>query len=109
VEKGELAVAMLELLEIELGDVLEGVGTGHEGDARTLLEPVLVTACRDLRRVPGNLERLDRDAVLEAHRVLLAVAPDDQLEPLAERVDDGHADPVKAARNLIGIVVAGVL
>ena len=37
IEEGELAVAVLELLEIELGDVLEGVGRGEEGDAGALL------------------------------------------------------------------------
>ncbi len=37
IEECEFAVAMLQLLEIEFGDVLEGVGRGQEGDARALL------------------------------------------------------------------------
>jgi hypothetical protein len=41
--------------------------------------------------------------------MLLAVAPDGQLEPFGQRVDDRDADAVEAARDLVGIVVAGVL
>ena len=36
VQEGQLAVAMLEMLEVELGD-LEGLGAGQEGDSRALL------------------------------------------------------------------------
>jgi hypothetical protein len=36
VQEGELAVAMLELVEVELDD-LEGLRAGQEGDARALL------------------------------------------------------------------------
>jgi hypothetical protein len=41
--------------------------------------------------------------------VLLAVAPHGQLEPFAERVDHRDADAVEPARDLVGVVVAGVL
>ena len=34
------------------------------------------------------------DVLTEAHRVLLAVAPDRQVEPFRKRVDDRDADPV---------------
>ena len=47
--------------------------------------------------------------MLEAHPVFLAVAPDDEFEPFRQRVDDRDAHAVEAARNLVGIVVAGVL
>src|SRR3546814_1330420 len=37
IQEGELAIAVLELLEIELDDVLERLGRGLKGDARALL------------------------------------------------------------------------
>src|SRR5437764_215866 len=45
----------------------------------------------------------------EAHEMLLAVAPDGEIKPLAERVDDADPDAMETARNFIGIVLAGVL
>jgi hypothetical protein len=41
--------------------------------------------------------------------MLLAVAPDGEVEPFAECVDHRNADAVEAARDLVGILVAGVL
>src|SRR3546814_20188427 len=41
--------------------------------------------------------------------MLLAVAPDGELQPFAERVDDRDADTVEAAGDLVGVVVGGVL
>ena len=98
IEEGELAIAMLELLEIELGD-LERVGRGQEGDPRALL----VAGRAD------DLQRRDRVAMGEAHVMLLAVAPDGEIEPFAERVHHRDADAVQAAGDLVGIVVGGVL
>src|SRR5690606_41954417 len=59
--------------------------------------------------IADDLERPHRIAVLEAHPVLLAVAPDRQLEPFGERVDHRDADAMEAARDLVGVVLAGVL
>ncbi len=50
-------------------------------------------------------ERSDRLAVAEFHFVLLAVAPDRQLERARKRVDHGHADAVQAAGDLVGVLV----
>jgi hypothetical protein len=47
--------------------------------------------------------------VPEAHVILFAVAPDGEVEPLGERVDDGNADAVEATGHLVGIVVRRVL
>ena len=58
---------------------------------------------------PTTLSGFSANAVAEAHEMLFAVAPDGQLEPLAERIDDRHADPVKPARNLVRIILGGVL
>ena len=44
-------------------------------------------------------------AVGEAHVMLLAAAPDAQVEPVGQRVDDRDADAVQAARDLVGILV----
>jgi hypothetical protein len=71
VEKGELAVAVLELLEVEVGD-LEGLGARQEGHTGALL-------AFDLG---DDLQRRFGIAMAEAHEMLLAVAPDRQLEPL---------------------------
>ena len=98
VEEGEFAVAMLELRKVEFGD-LEGRGAGEEGDAR----PLLAVGRAD------NLERRLGIAVAEAHIMLFAVAPDVEIEPFGERVDDRDAHAVQAARHLIGVVVRGVL
>src|ERR1700756_4650114 len=38
-------------------------------------------------------------------KVLLAVAPDLELQLAGERIDHGHADAVQAARHLIGVLV----
>jgi hypothetical protein len=48
---------------------------------------------------------LDRIATFEPCVVFLAVAPDAQVEPVAERVDNRHAHAVQTAGNLVGILV----
>ena len=55
--------------------------------------------------VPVDLEVGERRAALVALLVDLAVAPDLELEPLGQRVDDRHADAVQAARDLVAVVV----
>src|SRR5678815_1241891 len=93
VEEGELAEAMLQSLEIELG-AFERLRARHEGNAGA----ALVSLAHDLERRFGL-------AMAEAHEMLLAVAPYCEVEPFAERVDDADADAVEAARHLVGIVV----
>ena len=65
---------MLEPLEVEFDD-LEGVGARQEGDAGALLA---------LGRRADDLQRRFGIAVAEAHEMLLAVAPDGEVEPFAE-------------------------
>ena len=55
--------------------------------------------------VADHRERRHRVAMAEFHRVLFAVAEDAQLEPARQGVDDRDADPVQAARDLVGILV----
>jgi hypothetical protein len=43
--------------------------------------------------------------MLEADMVLLAAAPDAQVEPVRERVDHRDADAVQTARDLVGVLV----
>ena len=53
----------------------------------------------------GDVEIADRRAALVALLVHLAVAPDLELEPLRQRVDDRDADAVQAAGDLVGGVL----
>src|SRR3546814_12889886 len=86
VEESELAIAVLELFEIELGDILERVGRGAEGDARALL-------ARGRRAV--DLERRDRIAMFEAPPMPFANAPDLALGPLGHGVDERGPAPLQ--------------
>ena len=58
---------------------------------------------------PIDLQRRLGVAMAEAHPMLLAVAPDGEVEPFGERVDHRDADAVQAAGDLVGIVVRRVL
>jgi len=73
----------------------------EEGDFRTgIILAVVALGC-----LTDHFQRLDSDAALEAHRMLLALAVDDQVEPVAEGVDDRYADAVQPAGDLVGILV----
>ena len=52
------------------------------------------------------VERARRRAALVGLRVLVAVAPDGQVEPLGQRVDDRDADAVEAAGDLVAAALA---
>ena len=54
-------------------------------------------------RRSGARQRVDRFAVAKLHEMLIALAPDGELEPGRQRVDDRHADAVQPARDLVGI------
>ena len=95
VEERQLAQAMLQRGVVELGDVVERLQARPERH----LGAALVAGVAD------HLQRRLGDAVAEAHEVLLALAPDLELEHGRERVDHGHADAVQAARHLVGVVV----
>ena len=99
VEEGELAKAVLELVEIEFDD-LERFRAWQEGYAGAFL--ALGSRADDLQRRLGI-------AVPKAHEMLFPVAPDGEVEPLRKRVDDADADAVEAAGHLVGVVVAAVL
>ena len=81
------------IAELGPGEDLE---RGHEGE----LGAAPVVGGADHRE-----RRLRLAAVAKAHHVLLAVAPDPQLEPFRERVDHRDADAVQAARDLVGVLV----
>ena len=94
IQKCKLAQTMLERRIVEL-DHGEGGGARHEGDARAGLAG----------GIADGLQRLHRHAVGEAHEMLLAGAPDGEVELRGERVDDRDADAVQAARHLVGVLV----
>ena len=72
IEKRQLAVTMLELVEIEFGDILECLGRGYERYPRAVFRLAI-----DDRRIAGDLERCHRIAISKAHLMLLAVTPYD--------------------------------
>src|SRR3546814_20692344 len=88
---------MFQLVEIELCD-LEGGGGRQKRHHRSL--PV---------RISHNLEWRFCIPVAEAHVMLLAVTPDREVQPIAERVHDGNTHAMQSARDLIGVIVRRVL
>ena len=93
-QEGRLAQPLHERVEVELLDV-EDVRVGQEGDRRAGLV--------------GRLALLQR-AERRAARVVLAphvtFAADLDVQLLAQRVDDRHADAVQAAGHLVAAAVA---
>ena len=92
-EEGGLAQALQQRRRVELG-LLENLGVGKERDRR----PRLVLA-RDADRL--HLRR--RLAARELLAVDLLVAANLHDEPLGEGVDDGHADAVQPAGDLVAV------
>ena len=93
VEERQFADALGEDVEV-IFDVVEGLGGRHEMDFGAA--PVART--HDGQRRHG-------DAAPEFHLVELSVAPDLELQPVRQRVDDRHADAVQPAGNLVAVVV----
>ncbi len=85
---------MLERREIVF-DIGEGLGGGEERH----LGAALAIGIAD------HLQRRHRVAMGEFDEMLLAVAPDLELQFARQRVDDGDADAVQAAGHLVGILV----
>ena len=94
IEEGQLAQAMLKRAKVEFG-LGEGFGGGEEGDLRAALAGCFA----------HHLQRRIGLTMGEAHEVLLAIAEDGELELDRERIDDGDADAMQAARDLVGILV----
>ena len=94
IEEGEFAQPVLQRREVELrhGEGLLRRQERHFGAA-----PVVGGA--------DHRERGDRLAVAKLHEMLLAVAPDRELEPARQRIDDRDADAVQAAGDLVGVLV----
>ncbi len=99
IEERQLAQAMLDGRIVEL-DHGEGFGRGGERDLGAALRLAV-----DDRRGSDHLERRDRVAASEFDEMLQPVAPDAQHEPRRQRIDHRNADPVQAARDLVGVLV----
>src|SRR4051812_5409947 len=93
-EERHLAEALLEDGAVVL-DRLEDLEVRQERDARAAA--VRLTPLRELRRGGPALVGLG---------VLAAVAPDGQVQPLRQRVDDRHADSVETAGDLVAPALA---
>ncbi|OQA29645.1 MAG: hypothetical protein BWY59_00164 [Verrucomicrobia bacterium ADurb.Bin345] len=94
IEESQLAQAVLQrrVVEHRLG---EDRRRRQEGDLCAALAVGVV----------DHLQRRLGIAHAEAHEVLLAVAPDLEVEMLGERVDHRHADAVQTAGDLVGVLV----
>ena len=75
IQEGEFAQPVLDGAEIII-DHGEGRGRGEKGDLRAAFGLAV-----DERRGPRDFERRDRVAMREADEMLLAVAPDPELQP----------------------------
>src|SRR5882724_10414211 len=94
VQERQLAQPIRERIERELAD-LEDRRVRLESDDGAVLGRLLARRQRAGRH----------PALLVALRPHLAAAADLDVEPLAQRVDDGDADAVQAARDLVGRVL----
>ena len=94
IEEGELAQAVLQRRPVELGHG-ESFGRRQEHHLGAALAG----------GVAGDRQRRHRLAVAELHEVLLAVAPDRELEPARQRVDDRNADAVEAAGDFVAVLI----
>ena len=93
-QERRLAKALCQRVEVEF-DVLEDLRVGDEGDGRP----------RALQRT-ALLQPAEGLAALVALCPDRTVAPDLEVEPLRERVDDRDPDAVQAARDLVTAAVA---
>ncbi len=91
IEEGELAQPVFQRREVEVGH-RERLLRRQKGNFGAALVG---------RGSADDRERRNRFTVAKLHGMLLAVAPDGELEPARERVDDRHADAVQAAGNLV--------
>ena len=89
IQKGQLAQAMLQGVEAVLRH-REDLGIGDEVNLRSCLF-----------RLADDRQRSGCHALLEAYAVNLAVAFDFDVHRRGERIDDGDADAVQAARHLV--------
>ncbi len=99
IQERQLAQAMLQGGVVELG-----LGEGFFRRKKRDFGPGEELAVL-LRRLGDHGQRRLGNAMAEAHVVLLAVAPDAQIQPLRQRIDHGDADAVEAAGHLVGILV----
>ena len=94
IQEGELAQAMFERRVIIFRHG-EGFGAGEEGQLR----PALALGIAD------HDERRNRHTMTEFDEMLLAVAPDTQGQPGGERIHHRDAHAVKAAGDLVAVLV----
>ena len=94
IQEGQLAQAVLERREVELG-----LREDHRG--RQELDPRAGARAG----VADDRERRHGIAVGKRHGVFLAGAPDGEFKLRRQSVDDRDADAVQAARDLVGVLV----
>ena len=96
---------------VQIGELAETAGEGDPLVAQRFLEDLPIglepyARARFLRRDGAHhLELRLRDATLEVHVMLLAVALDPHFELLGQRVHHRHANPVQTAGHLVRVLV----
>ena len=93
VEKGQLAEALRKRIEAVNGGA-ENFRVGVERDFRS-----------GLARLAGSFELRGGHALFVGLFPDLSIAPDFEIEPVGESVDDGNADAVQAARNFVSVAI----
>jgi hypothetical protein len=93
VEEGQLAEALRKRVEA-VDDLVEDRRIGVKRDF-----------CTRLARLAGGFELRSGDSFFVGLLPDFAVAPDFEIEPVGERVDNGDADTVQAAGNFVGIAI----
>ena len=99
IQEGQFTQTMFDRRVIEL-DHREGFGRRRECHFGAALRPAVDLRCRS-----DDGQRRHHVAVREADDMFLAVAPDAQFQRSRQRVDDGDADAVQTAGDLVGILV----
>ncbi len=98
IQEGQLAQAGFQRLEavVEIAErPIRPVGLGRGQEAH--FGPATPRGRADLMHVDGAI------SILEPGAVFGVVAPDGQLQPFAQRVDDRDAHAVQTARDLVGV------
>ena len=104
IEEGQFAQPVLERLEVEL-DHGEGRRGGQEGDLGAAAAVIGARRLSSARRCRSSASGASASPLVKAISKILPLRRIFSLQPDRQRIDDGHADAMQAARDLVGILV----